>query len=144
MKKTLIIVFSIVIVAVIALITVNILKNNSDNSNNGENQEDIVFKKFGEGLKNLDIEFSEATIDIENYNVVAAKMYISNNAQVGLYYIGVDNENYEQIKKDGFISNKDNPDLIVSGIIENGYLFYLEQNFPKGDEVYKLFQDLTK
>lgn len=117
------------------------------NENNDEGQiEKIekIFEAFGNGLTDLGIDFTEASIDVSDYDSLVAKMYISDNSRVAIYYLDPNSENYETIKKDGKMINKSNKELVVSGIVENGYLFYLEQNFPKGNDVYELFVNLTK
>ncbi len=144
MKKKLMIVFSIILIIAIGIITFIFFNNmNSSNTKNKTETAEKVFNDFSKGLKDLDIEYVEANIDVSDYNVAIARMYISGDSRVAIYYLDVDDKEYEKIKNDGYITSNSNKDLIVSGMVENGYLFYLEQNFPKNTEVYELFSSIV-
>ena len=144
MKKKLMIVFSIILIIAIGIITFIFFNNmNSSNTKNKTETAEKVFNDFSKGLKDLDIEYVEANIDVSDYNVAIARMYISGDSRVAIYYLDVDDKEYEKIKNDGYITSNSNKDLIVSGLVENGYLFYLEQNFPKNTEVYELFSSIV-
>lgn len=144
MKKKLMIVFSIILIIAIGIITFIFFNNmNSSNTKNKTETAEKVFNDFSKGLNDLDIEYVEANIDVSDYNVAIARMYISGDSRVAIYYLDVDDKEYEKIKNDGYITSNSNKDLIVSGMVENGYLFYLEQNFPKNTEVYELFSSIV-
>ncbi len=130
-----------VLVIVLAIVAVKIFNNNNGQEKIAKAEE--VFENFKNGLSELNIEFTEMSIDISGYDVLAARMYVANEHRVAIYYLDEDSDNYSTIEKNGYITNHDNSDLVVSGIVENGYLFYLEQDFPNGDAVYALFDDLT-
>lgn len=143
MKKNLLIIFSVLII-IVGIVLFVLLGNKS--VDDGEDKTEIaekVFEDFSNGLKELNIEYTEASIDVSDYDALVARMYISGESRVAIYYLDVDNKQYEKIKSDGYITNNSNNDLIVSGIVENGYLFYLEQDFPKSTEVYELFSNIV-
>ena len=71
-------------------------------------------------------------------------MYKSGEKNVAIYCLDKNSKDYSKYEKDGYISSKKDSKLIVSGIVENGYLFYMEEDFPKNVEVYELFNKITK
>lgn len=143
MKKKLLIIFSVLII-IVGIVLFILLGNKSvDDMDNKIEIAEKVFEDFSNGLKELNIEYTEASIDVSDYDALVARMYISGESRVAIYYLNVDNKQYEKIKNDGYITNNSNNDLIVSGIVENGYLFYLEQEFPKSTEVYELFSNIV-
>lgn len=141
-KKIIIGAISVLGIAIIGLVGYKLLNNS--NSKTKEEKAEEIFQKFSDGLKELEIEYSEIYIDVKDFDVIAARMYKSGEKNVAIYCLDKNSKDYSKYEKDGYISSKKDSNLIVSGIVENGYLFYMEENFPKNVEVYELFNKITK